>query len=470
VPGLAALLLLVGLGIESMHERVMAGSQAAILAVRIESQANLIAALEVQAMEEASEEGHVNQELVDRIGNTRRAAEKQVKQLVAGPLAGARSIDFDYQRYVDSVALEINLLTVGGLDAARTTQSLATEPRLERLEQSIDSFRRGSERFSARTELQAEIGTVAILLLAGLLTTGFVIALLRARRSADRAALERRLIEVANEERRALLHEVVGASERERAVLAGDLHDGPIQRLTAITYRLPRIRRRVSNGDDEGAAALLEEVGETLSGEIDSLRRVMSALRPPPLTEGGLPRALHEQARLFQPSIRVECSVDEEAARLLDLEKETILLRVAQEAVANASKHAQASAILIDLSAEESRVTLTVADDGVGFDTDRAHDYLQAGHFGLAMMRERVEMAGGSLEIRAAPGRGTSVVVAVPLSAAESNGEADQPPTASSGLFDEPVAHPSPRPLRRGAHAVGESEPEGPPSSQRRAG
>jgi signal transduction histidine kinase len=93
---------------------------------------------------------------------------------------------------------------------------------------------------------------------------------------------------------------------------------------------------------------------------------------------------------------------------------ETIVYRVTQEALTNVSKHAQARHVWIRLSAEEHAVDLTIRDDGIGFDPTEAARLLKDGHFGLAGMRERVELGGGRLELDSRPGEGTTIGVELP--------------------------------------------------------
>ena len=97
--------------------------------------------------------------------------------------------------------------------------------------------------------------------------------------------------------------------------------------------------------------------------------------------------------------------------RALPVPLETALLRIAQSALANVDEHAGASRVTVSLAAENGSVRLRINDDGVGFDPITASRLLSEGHFGLAGMRERVEMVGGNLSIDSAPGHGTTVDV-----------------------------------------------------------
>jgi signal transduction histidine kinase len=221
-------------------------------------------------------------------------------------------------------------------------------------------------------------------------------------------------------ERKRLLERVVQASEEERVRVAADLHDGPIQRLTSLGYTVERVRL-AADGDGaatpptEAAAAagpggeLLGTVEEGVFNEIHALRRVMSELRPPVLDDFGLPAALRDYAASFQERSGIECIVLARAGTRLDPPLETVLYRVAQEALANVAKHAGARQAMVSLSVRDGVARLAVRDDGAGFDVSRAARNHDREHFGLSSMRERVEMAGGSFQVRSRPGQGTTV-------------------------------------------------------------
>ena len=95
----------------------------------------------------------------------------------------------------------------------------------------------------------------------------------------------------------------------------------------------------------------------------------------------------------------------------LEPQIETVLYRVAQEALANVAKHARAGGARVSLRTEDGSVILKLADDGAGFDPEDLPALVAAGHFGLAAMRQRIEMAGGAWRLRTAPGAGTAIEV-----------------------------------------------------------
>jgi signal transduction histidine kinase len=212
-------------------------------------------------------------------------------------------------------------------------------------------------------------------------------------------------------ERKRVMQTVLRATEQERLRLAADLHDGPVQELTALRYSLNRARTRVQRGQHEEAEALLAGLEVDLATGISGLRRLMSELRPAVLDEQGLEAALLNQARAFEAASGVACDIRSGLDARLAPELETVLYRVTQESLNNIGKHARASRVTVSLATENGGVRLRIHDDGVGFDPLAARELVGDGHFGLAGMRERVEMVGGRLVVDSVPGEGTTVDV-----------------------------------------------------------
>jgi signal transduction histidine kinase len=184
-----------------------------------------------------------------------------------------------------------------------------------------------------------------------------------------------------------------------------------VQELSALRYGLSRARNRIQRGQPEQAESLLAGLEDELAAGITGLRRLMAELRPAVLDEQGLEVALHNQVRAFEATSGVACAISTGLHSRLEPDLETVLYRVTQETLNNIGKHAGASRVTVSLAAENGSVHLRINDDGVGFDPVAAARLLSEGHFGLAGMRERVEMVGGNLSIDSAPGRGTSVAV-----------------------------------------------------------
>lgn len=219
-------------------------------------------------------------------------------------------------------------------------------------------------------------------------------------------------LERAQFERGKLLGQVVEAAEDERKRVAAELHDGPIQDLTALHLKLESLRLDLE--EDGVAGTPVQAAQERLQDEIRGLRGLVVRLRPPALDERGLEAALADHARFVSQQSDVECRVDSELEDRLEPTVETVMYRVAQEALANVMKHSRASRAEVCLRGVNGSVVLEVRDDGVGFDMSELDQYVQTGHFGLVGMRERVEMAGGVWQVESQPGEGTRIRAEVP--------------------------------------------------------
>ncbi|MGB9722272.1 MAG: ATP-binding protein [Chloroflexia bacterium] len=209
---------------------------------------------------------------------------------------------------------------------------------------------------------------------------------------------------------------ITEAQESERARLARELHDETVQALVALGQRVELARRSLRRGEVEAARSLLEEVQRVARETLEGVRRFSRDLRPLYLEELGFVPALEAlvQEAGRQDPLPIELRL-EGTPRRLSPDHELTLYRIAQEALSNALRHARAEHIWLTLRFEENGVTLTVADDGVGFSPPAHPSRLtQKGHFGLLGMRERALLAGGTLRIASAPGQGTVIAVHLP--------------------------------------------------------
>jgi signal transduction histidine kinase len=252
--------------------------------------------------------------------------------------------------------------------------------------------------------VQSERGQpLEVAVIAGGSAVLFLLALARMSGLAGEVALQH--------ERKRAMQSVLRMTEGERTRLAAELHDGPVQQLTALLYGLELARHHVRRGSPEPADELLAGLEDKATGEINELRRMMTQLRPPVLDELGLVTALQNQGQSFESASGVQCAVNTEPELELAPEMETVLYRVAQESLTNVGKHAKASRVDISLGAVDGHVRLQIRDDGIGFDPGKARALVSEGHFGLVNMRERVEMVGGKLLVDSSPGNGTTIAV-----------------------------------------------------------
>lgn len=213
------------------------------------------------------------------------------------------------------------------------------------------------------------------------------------------------------EERRRLLAELVRLQEEERRRIASDIHDDPVQAMTAVEMRLESFRRRVRDPDD---VRTLERLSASVREAIARLRRLLVELRPPRLDREGLSSAIRSLLDRLQGDTGVAVKLDDRCTREIPVEARTVMYRIAQEALANIRKHAGASQVRVVVAERKGGVALRVRDDGRGFDPARTPDD-RAGHLGLVSMRERAELAGGRFRVTSAPDAGTTVDVWVPV-------------------------------------------------------
>ncbi len=209
---------------------------------------------------------------------------------------------------------------------------------------------------------------------------------------------------------------VMQAQEDERARIAGDLHDTTVQTLTAIGRRLHSLAVNGSR-DPDALQEDLTELAEAAMAEAEEVRRLSRNLRPSVLDHLGLAAGLeHLATELRATGIEVGLDVEGEAGQL-DAQQRTALFRIAQEALRNVRRHSGAHLVGVRLRVGESEVSLTIEDNGCGFQPDQQFGAHTSGtaRLGLAGMRERAVMLGGRLSIDSAPGAGTQVRARLPL-------------------------------------------------------
>ena len=228
---------------------------------------------------------------------------------------------------------------------------------------------------------------------------------------------ERRRAQVALEQANLRLHalstRLLDVQEQERAMVARELHDELGQMLTAIMFQLESLRRGAGRAIAEGIDRSVNVIAEALR----QVRSLSLGLRPPELDDLGLAAALRGHIRrVFRTTEAPRVSVDIDGA-LPPLPPHVAIacFRIAQEALTNVLRHAQARQVRVSVALRETQLELEVVDDGLGFEVERARD---AGSIGLSSMAERAQIAGGSLQIDSGPGAGTRVKASFTLDAA----------------------------------------------------
>lgn len=202
--------------------------------------------------------------------------------------------------------------------------------------------------------------------------------------------------------------------ENERRHLARELHDEIGQVLTAVKINLESVARRIS---DPALKEPLRDSVEITSTALAQVRRLSLDLRPAQLDDLGLVAALRGHADRQAAVGRFTAHFETRGLpKRLNTKIETACFRVSQEALTNILRHSRAANVWIDLSADQSQVTLTVRDDGVGFVVEDGTNRATSGEsLGLLSMEERIALIGGSLSVVSQPGKGTEVRARVPL-------------------------------------------------------
>ena len=200
----------------------------------------------------------------------------------------------------------------------------------------------------------------------------------------------------------------------ERSRIAREFHDTLEQELAAISIQLDTVSAQFENSPAI-ARDLLELTRNMSRRSLAEARRSVWDLRSHLLENSNLVTALSEVAKGMAANSPCRIVVSTSGSpRKLSAPLENNLLRLAQEALTNALKHARAQRISVDLAYLPAMVRLEVADDGVGFDPNDCPSF-EEGHFGLLDMRERVEKMGGALTLESEPGRGARIIAQVPL-------------------------------------------------------
>lgn len=209
---------------------------------------------------------------------------------------------------------------------------------------------------------------------------------------------------------------ITQASEVERARLARELHDGPVQDLIVLGQRAEMAQRLLERDESERASTLLGELRRTEEDTVRQLRRLIGALRPIYLEDLGFVPALEMLVRQADERTDAQVRVDgTPAVGRLPPEVELAAYRIVQEALNNAVQHANAEHISIRATRQADTLILTIQDDGVGFSLPGQPDlFTREGHYGLLGMRERATQLGGTFQIDTAPGRGTRLMVRLP--------------------------------------------------------
>ncbi|HEX30049.1 TPA: PAS domain-containing sensor histidine kinase, partial [Candidatus Poribacteria bacterium] len=208
-------------------------------------------------------------------------------------------------------------------------------------------------------------------------------------------------------------NQISKAHEEERKRIARELHDDTIQIMVAISRRLDNLISEHSNMPEEMLKPL-ERVQRDIDESLIRIRRFVQDLRPPTLEYLGLLPALKELARQVQDQSDIEVGLEVKGSEWhFSPEEELLIYRVVQEAMRNVWKHSEATKAEIRIEFGDEKATVTVSDNGKGFEIKGDSEFLEAGKLGLMGMRERAHLLGGSLKIISQPNAGTEVILTI---------------------------------------------------------
>jgi len=239
-----------------------------------------------------------------------------------------------------------------------------------------------------------------------------------AHQELEKEIRERKLAEASTAEFSARLQVMtrryMGATEAERRRLGRELHDRVSSSLTAVGLSLGLIERQLGRDISASVRQQLASTIALVQETMNAAREVSHNLHPGVLEHGGVLPALEDYGRKFSSHTGIAVELEDENDRSRHPpEVEIALYRIAQEALTNCAKHADASMVRIGLRRCGEATVFTISDDGAGFDPGTVADEGSSRGLGLLSMRERAEAIGGRLTLESAPGEGTRITVAI---------------------------------------------------------
>jgi len=208
------------------------------------------------------------------------------------------------------------------------------------------------------------------------------------------------------------LRHLIDLQERERKLMAYEIHDGLAQQLTGALFKLQGLEVVQEKQDFPAARKILDDALRLIRESVDEARRLIGGLRPPILDESGIVAAIEylcgDRRQTSGPQIEF---VHQVRFYRLAAPLEVALFRIAQECLTNACRYSQSPKIRVELSQSNNHIHLTVQDWGVGFNPSE----VKGNRFGLRGIGERVRLLEGAADINSTPGKGTTITVELPL-------------------------------------------------------
>lgn len=226
-------------------------------------------------------------------------------------------------------------------------------------------------------------------------------------------------------DRRTLAFALIRAQEDERQRLARDIHDGPAQLLANVSLRLQTAQEGFLR-DQERAREELTGLNDIVRQSLQEVRRIIFNLRTVDVRELGLAGGLRVLVTEMQQRTGLRCELQMSVPEVYDYPAYLAVtaIRVVQEALNNVVRHAGVDTVLVKVRADEHNIRLSIKDEGRGMDPDILTKGPTGSHFGLAVMRERVELLEGTMKITSAIGQGTLVEVTLPVGGGQSLADA----------------------------------------------
>lgn len=212
--------------------------------------------------------------------------------------------------------------------------------------------------------------------------------------------------------RRSTTRRLVEAQERERSMVAADIHDGVLQQLGATAIRLELAQSRVEQRDFDTASSIIADGAREIRFCTRELRALLMELRPQVLDDNGLNAALAELGRHVED---VEVTVNSDLEEELGQEFSITVFRIVQEALTNIQKHSQAEHATVDVHVVDDAISIDISDDGIGYEGSVTGPSSEGSHLGLLGMRERARMFGGTFSVSGQSGAGTQIHATLPL-------------------------------------------------------
>jgi signal transduction histidine kinase len=212
-----------------------------------------------------------------------------------------------------------------------------------------------------------------------------------------------------------LARKLISSQEEQKQTISRELHDNVAQVLSVVTNRISLAR-----GTSRIPAWLRQELNdmqESINTALTDIRILARELRPSLLDHCGFAATLDKHAQEFRDrtGMNFELQIDPKAAESLDTSNLTHLFRLVQEAVQNIEEHSRAERAWLVLAQNDGTMHLEIGDNGCAFTPQRVAEAQADGHLGLLGMRERAELLGGSFQLEATPGKGTTIRVSVPV-------------------------------------------------------